>query len=411
MLRHSGGTGMLIRTSCSPDVVHIITGLGSGGAEAVLFRLLTHDRSVRHAVISLTDSGKYGPLLQEQNIEIICLDMPRGRLTVRGLWRSWRTLRRWKPAVVQTWMYHADLVGGVMARLAGCRKVVWGIRHTTLDPQKSSRGALWAVRVCARLSSVVPARIVCCAEEGRRVHVALGYRASKMTVIANGYDLREFKEDAAQRETMRDALGISCNALLIGLVGRFDPQKDHENLLYALQLLRAAGRQIRCVLVGTELEPGNGVLRRLLDRYGVQEQVLLLGQRSDIPAIMNAIDLHVLSSYSEAFPNVIAEAMACGTPCVTTDVGDAARIVGDTGWVVPPRDAEALAEAIAKALDTRGADAQAWQARRTACRLRIERNFSIERMVARYHEVWGLEGMKNNAGNAAGADGVERRSK
>src|SRR5690606_987860 len=118
-------------------VLHVITGLNDGGAESVLFRLCTHDRSRRHHVISLIDGGKYGPLLERAGVGLTCLNMPRGRITLRGMRTLWKFIRQTRPDVVQTWMYHADLLAGVVARFAGCRHVVWGIRHTTLDERES----------------------------------------------------------------------------------------------------------------------------------------------------------------------------------------------------------------------------------------------------------------------------------
>jgi glycosyltransferase involved in cell wall biosynthesis len=144
------------------------------------------------------------------------------------------------------------------------------------------------------------------------------------------------------------------------------------------------------VLAGTGCSDDNAALVAQIKDHGFQGAVRLLGRRGDIPAIMNALDLHVLSSRSEAFPNVVAEAMACGTPCVVTDVGDAALIVGNTGWVVPPRDPERLAEAIVEALRER-TDAKQWQSRSRAARQRILNEFSLEDMVERYHRVWGLK--------------------
>jgi glycosyltransferase involved in cell wall biosynthesis len=169
-------------------------------------------------------------------------------------------------------------------------------------------------------------------------------------------------------------------------VGRFDPQKDHVNLLAALAYIQRQGVDLACVLVGTGLDADNTPLLQQIEQAGLQSRVRLLGRRNDISAVMNALDVHVLSSSAEAFPNVLAEAMACGTPCVTTDVGDAPLIVGDTGWVVPPRNAEALADAIESALSVKSDPG--WNERKHAARLRIEQNFSIERMVAAYNEVW-----------------------
>lgn len=367
--------------------LHIITGLNDGGAEAVLYRLVTHDPDTRHHVVSLSGPGKYGPLLQEAGIPVTCLHMRRSGPNPFAFGRLWRVIRRLRPDTVQCWMYHSDLAGGVIARLAGCRNVYWGIRASTLISESRSRYKALIVRLSARLSRIVPRRIVACGERARDVHVQQGYDAGRMVVIPNGYDLAEFHPDSRMGASLRKSLGIAPKTPVLGLVARFDPLKDHDNLLQALALLRDRGLAPACLLVGTGMDEANAMLVAQIAALGLSDQVQLLGQRDDIPAVMNALDLHVLASSSEAFPNVLAEAMACGTPCVTTDVGDAALIVGETGWTVPPRDPEALADAIATALaEARGPQ---WQARQTAARARVADNFSIEQMVARYREVWG----------------------
>jgi glycosyltransferase involved in cell wall biosynthesis len=376
------------------NILHIITGLNDGGAEAVLYRLCSSDKTLQYHVVSLMDTGKYGPLLEQAGVPVVCLGMSQGRLSVSGLWRLWRLLRRQTPDVVQTWMYHADLIGGVVARLAGVRRVFWGIHNTTLERGKSHRTTIAIARLNAWLSRWVPTAIVCCAERAREVHQALGYAADKLMVIPNGYDLDRFRPDPAARARLRAEWGMDHETPLLGMVGRFDPQKDHENLLHALGRLKQAGTPFRCVLVGRGLDATNAQLAAWFEQYGLQDKVLVLGQRSDVPAVMCALDLHVLSSaYGEAFPNVLAEAMACGTPCVTTDVGDAAAIVSDTGWVVPPANSARLAEAIEAALAARD-DTSVWQARREAARTRVAERFSLEKMVAAYHAVWG--GLKDN---------------
>lgn len=367
--------------------IHIITGLNEGGAEAVLYRLCVHDTENHHVVVSLMDEGKYGPLLQAAGVEVHCLGMPRGRLTASGLMRLWRLLRQKRPDVVQTWMYHADLVGGAVARLAGVQAVCWGIRNTTLPPGTSARGTILVARLCARLSRWVPRAIVSCSHEAVRVHRALGYAARKFVVIPNGYDLARFAPDAAARQRLRAQWNVADETLLIGMVARFDPQKDHATLVAALARLARAGTPFCCVLAGTGIDDGNRNLRKGIDDAGLGQAIRLLGRRDDVPAVMNALDVHVLSSCGEAFPNVLAEALACGTPCVTTDVGDAALIVGNTGWVVPARDPDALAGALVEASAARR-DVVAWVERQRAARAHVALHFDIERMVQSYRELW-----------------------
>lgn len=368
-------------------VLHVITGLNDGGAEAVLYRLITHDPHDEHQVVSLTGLGKYGPLLVERGAAVTALHMPRGRLTWAGLRGLWRAVRQARPDVIQTWMYHADLLGGVAGRLAGV-PVVWGVRNTTLEPGRSSRGTIVVARLCGRLSRRLPRRIVACAQAAVGVHAALRYDRKRMVVIPNGYDLEHFRPDTEARARLRREWAVLDDVPLLGMVARFDPQKDHRNLIAALGRLRQAGHVFRAVLIGAGVGPGNAALAQAIRATDLEDEVHVLGPRTDIPAVMNALDVHVLSSaYGEAFPNVLAEAMACGTPCVTTDVGDAAAIVDETGWVVPPRDAAALAGVLARALQA-WRDAAGWRARQLACRRRIEQHYSLEAMVHRFHSVW-----------------------
>lgn len=370
-------------------VTHIITGLNDGGAEAVLYRLCAYQTGeFSHHVVSLTGEGKYGPLLKEAGVAVTCLNMPSGRVTLVGLWRLWRLLRNERPQVVQTWMYHSDLIGGLLARLAGIKKVFWNIRHTTLDVNQSRRSTIAVAWLCARLSRWVPEIIICCAEEAAKVHRSMGYAAKKLVVIPNGYDLSKFSISSDKREKLRAELVVEGRCLL-GMVGRFDPQKDHENLLLALAEVKRGGLIFCAFLVGRDVNYNNHQLVGWLKDLDLEDDVRLLGQRTDIPEIMNALDLHILSSsFGEAFPNVLAEAMACGTPCVTTNVGDAALIVGDTGWVVSPKEPRALADAILSSLTEMQCEGEIRSNREKACRMRIIENFSLEKMISSYSTIW-----------------------
>ena len=367
-------------------VLHVITGLGQGGAEAVLARLVAGARPSRHTVVSLTDEGVHGAALREAGAEVHALGMPRGRPTLRGLLALRRLIAESRPDVVQTWMYHADLLGGLAARLAGVRAVAWGVRNSGAHLEKSSLSARLVMRLCAMLSRRVPAAIVCCADDAARRHAARGYAEDRMTVVPNGYDLSRFRPDPAAGAALREQWGAGPGAPLLGCVARWDPLKDHENLFAALAALRrGAAPQARCVLAGRGMETGNAGLAEALRRHGVEDAVVLAGPRGDIPAVMSALDVHVLSSRAEGFPNVVAEAMACGALCVVTDVGDAARIVGEAGWVAPPGNPQALADAMAQALSE---DGPARQARARQGRERVEREFSLAAMVAGYGRVW-----------------------
>ncbi len=370
-------------------VMHVITGLGQGGAESVLLRLATYpEAAVEHTVVSLTDEGIYGERLRAAGVAVHALGMKRGRVSLGGFLALRALIARTRPDAVQTWMYHADLIGGLAARLAGVRAIAWGIRNSGEHLERSSRSARLVLRACALLSGWVPRAIVCAAQKAAERHADKGYRRDRLVVVSNGYDLSRYTPDEAARARVRAQWGLADDAPVIGCVARWDPLKDHANLLRAIAALVRDGRDggLRCVLIGRGMAADNPELGALIDRLGLRERLVLAGPSDDVPAAMNGLDLHVLSSCAEGFPNVVAEAMACGVYCVVTDVGDAAYIVGDTGVVVPPEQSEALARGIETAL--REVAARGRERAGQPARARVLERFDLARMVQSYIAVW-----------------------
>ena len=221
------------------------------------------------------------------------------------------------------------------------------------------------------------------------MHAGYGYKRSKMVVISNGYSFEFFKPDDAASATFREELDVGPDEPLLGMVGRFNIQKNHRGLLDALVLLKSRGCTARCVLVGTDINKSNESLLGWIKELGIEGQIILLDQRTDIPAVMSGLDIHLLtSSFGEGFPNVVAEAMACGTPCICTDVGDSRHIIGDTGCVVPINDPVALARAIEAAICEYKTKPEAWQMRREASIARIRDRYSLKRMIRAYQSTW-----------------------
>ena len=257
--------------------------------------------------------------------------------------------------MVQTWLCRSNVVGGLAAKMIGV-PVVWGIHAATFD-RHSSASSRAMVYLSALIARWAPATIISCSAAAALNHQKIGYPKSKIVLAPNGVGTERFRPDSSARTRIRSQLGVEADVFLVGMVARWHPQKDHKTLLAALALLsRQTGIPTawKCVLVGDEMDDGNRELSRTLTSFGIKERVILAGVRHDIESIMCAIDLNVLSSLTEAMPNVVVEAMACGAPCVVTDVGDCAVLVGDTGWVVPPRSAERLAESSSRG-DERGA--------------------------------------------------------
>ena len=368
----------------------LINSLGCGGAETMLYRLLSRlDRTrFRCQVVSLIDvvDPVIGEKIKRLGIPVRSLGMRPGRPNPMALLRLIRWLRQDPPDVLQTWQYYSDLVGGLAARIAGGIPVAWGIHHSDLNGEGMNRLAILTARTCARLSRWLPDRIVCCAEASRQAHTALGYAAEKMVVIPNGYDLDTFRPDPVARESVSKELQIPEDAPIIGLVGRFHPQKDHHNFVRAASLLHQDRPDVWFVLCGFGVSWANKELTTLIEEAGIRNRCCLLGLRDDISRLTAAFDIASLSSsYGEAFPNVVNEAMSCGVPCVVTDVGDAAYIVGQTGLVVPPRNPVALAAGWRTMLEL-GREGRAPLG--MEARQRIRELFNLPEIVARYQNLF-----------------------
>ncbi len=367
--------------------MHVIVGLNGGGAELMLNRLIAShhtDINYRHKVISLTGIGTVGLQLQDLGIEVHALGMQSALDIPRVIWRLVRMISTPRPDVVQTWMYHADLLGGLAARLAGNRSIIWGIRTT--DVTAGGSRATAAVRqLCAWLSRMVPQSIVCAADASRRAHIAVGYDAARMVVVPNGFDLTRLVATPAQRNAMRLQCGFEQELVVVGYLGRFHPAKDQANFVRAAGLLARLYGNARFLMVGRGLDANNVQLAQWISATGCSDHFVLLGERSDVPVCLAAMDLFCLSSRTEGFPNVVGEAMAMGLPCVVTDVGDAAMLVADTGVVVPKEDSAALALGLGQLLAmTPDARQQLGQ----KAKARIHAEFSIDRARERFESIY-----------------------
>lgn len=364
-------------------VAHIITSLDTGGAQTMLHKILSHiDREAfRSLVVSLAPRGSMTRAFETVSDRVDSLDMnPRIRDVVKAA-RLRRLLREWRPDVVQTWMYHANLIGGLAARMSIGAPVIWNVRASGYDRSLQNVQVINpAVRLGALASRFVPERIVYCSERAVAFHRELGYAASHVEVIPNGFDLQAFHPDPEARRSVRQELRVPDETLLVGLVARLHPMKNHALFLTAARAIADAGSDTHFVLCGD----GVTDLRDLVDRHGLAGRCHLLGPRTDMPRITAALDVACSSSFGEGFPNTLGEAMASGVPCVATDVGDSAYLIGETGIVVPRDDAAAFAKACLQLLGDFELRARCGE----AARRRVEEHFEIAHITRRYERMY-----------------------
>ncbi|WP_256330945.1 glycosyltransferase [Pelistega sp. MC2] len=383
------GDGMTLR------VIHLISGLGQGGAETVLSRLVTHS-SVENIVVSFSDEGVFGEVLRQAGVAVYTIGMQSGKVGLGDFWKLVKLLKQLRGDVIQTWMYHGDFFGGIAARVAGYKHIAWGIRNSGDSLKNTSKMNYYLARISAFFSRFIPEKIIVCGEKAALIHASWGYQKSKMHVIQNGYDFSKWQINVAAAQALRESWHISEQIPVLGFVARWNPLKDHKGLLIAFQEIKKSHPDAVLVLVGKGLDRDNAELMQLLAELSlmVDKDVLLLGLRADIPEIMSAIDIHVLSSIAEGFPNVVSESMACLSPNVVTDVGDAALIVDQYGWVAQPANPKDLAEKMNQALDLLAKphqskeQAEHWLAFAQQGRQRVLESFSLQTMVSHYESIW-----------------------
>lgn len=354
----------------------------------MLYRLLSHKSRQRFqpVVISLMDRGSLRGGFEELGIPVFTARMKPGFPTPASIWRLIRLIRKIKPALIQGWLYHGSLAGQLGALAMGGKiPVLWSIHFSVYSLSFEKKLTAIVVRICGLLSSLA-AGIIFVSRTSQAQHQKLGYNIDKSCVLPNGIDVSIFAPSEDARVSVRDELRIPHDAVLIGNISRYHPMKDHANFLKAARSIAEKYPQVHFLLAGRELDERNRALRDLIQEHGLEGRIHLLGERTDIERLVATLDIFCLSSaYGESFPLIVGEAMAAGVPSVVTDVGDSAWMLSDTGRVVPPRNAKALAGACEELLALGPAGRKALGA---AARNRVIDLFSLGTVVAQYEDLY-----------------------
>jgi glycosyltransferase involved in cell wall biosynthesis len=346
----------------------------------------TQERTLSATVVSLTEPTRIADDLSRAGVSVTSLSLGPRPLALARIRKLAPVLRSARPDVVQGWMYHGNLaavLGAVWARLNV--PVAWNVRGSQYDVGHEKPLTRLMVLAGRGLSRRV-ARIIYDSETSRAQHRRLGYDDARAVCIPNGFDTDRFAPSAAARRAVRAQLGLADDVPLIGHLARAHQAKDHPTLLRALAELRRQVPAVRLVLAGRGIDSGNRALADEIHALGIGGAVTLLGERRDVPALLAALDLLCSSSaWGEGFANVLGEAMACGIPCVATDVGEARYVVADTGRVVPPRDPAALAGACLELLSLTPAERRRLGEQ---ARARVVEHFAIDAIAERYVAVY-----------------------
>jgi glycosyltransferase involved in cell wall biosynthesis len=376
-------------------LLFITTGLGTGGAERMLVKLLSmiNCPQLECSVVSLLDSGTQGARLRDLGVPVHELHVNSLRGLISAVWRLQNIVHNLKPDIIQGWMYHGNLAAcyawlGTRTR----SRLFWGVRHSFMGMKCERPMTRLVIRVGAILSRF-PTYVIFNSQLSRNQHEALGFCSGRNVVIPNGFLVWHFRPNTEARAEMRRALGISPEAPVVGMVARDHPMKDHATFLNAAALVLKQCPSAVFVLAGPGIDRSNFRLVFMIKQLGIGESVRLVGEVTDTEFLYPAFDVLGLSSWAEAFPNVLGEAMACGIPCVATDVGDARQIIGDTGYVVSPSCPAELATKLLVILSVEKTDYAILSKR---ARQRIREHYSLDRIANCFRNVYASFNLDRN---------------
>lgn len=372
-------------------IVHIIIGLNVGGAESMLQRLVIFGKKnshTQHIIISLTDLGVIGSNLQKQGVDVFTLGMTSLKSVPLTFFKLRRLLKRIHPDVVQTWMYHADFLGGIAAKSLGIRKIIWGVRTTDVT-QGNSVLTVKLANLCSFLSYSIPDKIICAANASKDHHISLGYDKNKMLVIPNGYNIDELIANEKDGIELRKSLHLSPNDIIIGSVGRYNKVKNQSLFVEAAAILIKYNSNLKFMLIGRDNNKNNIELTDKINRHNLMNYFILMDERDDIPKCMKAMDIFCLHSNTEGFPNVLVEALAAGLSCVSTDVGDAKYILKEYGSIVTPNNSKDLAHGIQQQIDLITRNKTLDDGNHSSVQY-IKDNYSIAKAYKEFSIVWDI---------------------
>lgn len=359
-------------------VLHIITGLESGGAEKNLFNLVINDKLNDHYIFSLSDYGKYFKIIKKNKVKIKIFKFSIFNFLFK-FFKISNDIKKIKPDLIITWLYHADFIGGLLGKINRVKRIYWNIRSSTLSKQNTKFSTNVLRIFLSKLSRFIPNKIIYCAISAKNIHKKIGY-VNKSVHIPNGIDVKVFKPNKKKINNK--------SYFKIGYLARWDPQKNFNLAFHAIRLLKEENFKFKLFLAGEKINKKNYKLKSMIKSYQLEDHVVLLGEVKNMPKLYNSLDLSIMtSSYGEAFPNVLAESMSCGVPCVSTDIGDAFYIIGSKGWICKKFNPHVFKSYLIKAIRLRNKNLTKWVKLKNDCRKRIENNFTLKVMIKNYQNL------------------------
>ncbi|GAC33486.1 glycosyltransferase [Paraglaciecola polaris] len=367
-------------------VIHVISGLQQAGAETLLFRLLGSSQkndSTEHIVLSLTTLGYYGKRLQDIGIEVHVFNLSKWNFALQ-LINIFNFLNKIRPACVHCWMYHGNLIGGAVAKLSGIKNIIWSIHHLDVNRKSLSFSSYIASKLGGFFSSVIPHKIIYVSQASMDEHTINGYHNGNNLLINNFVDTESFFPSVEKRSFMRSKFNIDSDVFVVGCVARWNTCKGHKYLFAALNKLKRQGRDFCCVLIGVGMNPYNENLIQLLTTFDLNENIILMDCVDNVEDVYPMFDMHVLPSVSEAFGLVTIEAMSCGIPVLSSNVGSSFLIINNSEYIYNYDDINLLARRLISRMDNYNDNNSIG----LILRARVQEFFSLKSALDNYHIAW-----------------------
>ena len=368
-------------------IIHIINSLGDGGAEGVLYRLVKNTKhDFEHIVISLLGPGKYSKKFSKLAIRTYYLNLNRSFLKFDKIFYLLNILNKNKKnSIIQTWLYHADLIGGICARLCGIKKIFWNIRVGEVKFAHNKITTIFFIFFCSLFSRVIPFKIIACGKKAMCVHKKIGY-SGKFSVVYNGFNIN-YKNEKKKVFFLKKKFKIQKRDFVIGNVARFHTVKNHKLLIDSFEILNRFYKNTKLILIGTDVDEKNLILKKQIKQLNLENKVYLLGKIDFLDPFYQLFDLFVLPSSSEGFPNVLAEAMKNRIVTLGADVGEVKKIIGNTGWIFNQFDPMIISSKILKIIKLKN-NRKIWNKKKIDSQKRIKNYFSIDTMKNKYSKLW-----------------------
>ncbi len=377
-------------------VIHIINSLEKGGAEGNLYRLCTlqkkkYKNKIEIIIITLINKGYYNKSLQKNGIKIISLNLSRKNQLfnfIKKVIKLRNIIKVINPDIIQTWMYHSNFISLFIPKKYN-KKTFWNIRHSELNLKISKKMTIFLSLICGIFSRIIPIKIIYCSEKSIKFHENIHcYSKKRSILINNGYNENTFYPSDKFRKKFRRINKINKNSIILGFAGRFAKQKNIESMLHAFSKLIKNHKNIYLYMVGRDINYKNEELVQLVSKYQINNKVIFLNEQKNLLEFYNGIDLLLLTSHSESFPNVIAEAMLCSTPVLSSDAGCSKKIIGNNGFVLNKNDYISIFRSLSKAINLFIQKRKKWNFLKLNSRLQIRKNYSIEQMEENYLRSW-----------------------